>query len=177
MIRLWDTFRNFHRECHERMDEMQRFGGMRIWILHVLDEHGPVNGVEIMDSIQEHQERLELHRFARRGHGHRPHRPSPGSIYPMLKKMVKEELIIKDDDGKYDLTNKGEKVVSKLTGRLKHYKDRGSEFISIKTALNEIDDYISYLENIKTSKLSLQKERIGKLKERLKTIEESLPEK
>ena len=173
---MWDTFRNFHRECHEKMEEMQRFGGLRIWILHVLDEHGPVNGVEIMDAIQEHQESLELMGFRRHPRGHRPPRPSPGSVYPMLKKMVEEDLINKQEDGKYELTEKGEKVVSKLAGRLKHFKEKELGIISIDRALKEMDGYMSYLEDIKKSKLAFHIETIKDLNERLNKIEKTLQE-
>ncbi len=155
---------------------MQRFGGLRIWILHVLDENGPGNGVEIMDAIQEHQESLELMSFRRHPRGHKPPRPSPGSIYPMLKKMIEEDLIIKREDGKYELTEKGEKVISKLAGRLKHFKEKERGIISIEMALKEMDGYVSYLEDIKKSKLSFHRETIRKLSERLKKIEESLQE-
>jgi len=171
---MWDTFRNFHRECHERMEEMQRFGGLRIWILHVLDEYGPGNGVEIMDAIQEHQEDLKLMGFGRRSRGHKPPRPSPGSVYPMLKKMVGEDLINKSEDGKYELTKKGEDIVSKLTGRLKHFQERERGMVSIEIVLNEMDGYMSYLEDIKKSKLDSHKEMIVKLSERLKNLEKSL---
>ena len=172
---MWDTFSNFHRECHERMEEMQRFGGLRIWILHVLDEHGPENGVEIMDAIQEHYKTMEL-MLNRRPGGHRSYRPSPGSVYPMLKKMVNENLISKRDDGKYELTEKGEKVVSKLAGRLKHHHIENN-IISVKTVLKEMNGYVSYLEDIKRSKLIDHEVMIEKLIERLKKIEESLKEK
>jgi DNA-binding PadR family transcriptional regulator len=173
---MWDTFRNFHRECHERIEEMQRLGGLRIWILHVLDEYGPGNGVEIMDAIQEHQESLELMSFHRHTKGHRPPRPSPGSVYPMLKKMIEEDLINKREDGKYELTKKGEDIVSKLTGRLKHFQERERGMVSIETVLNEMDGYMSYLEDIKKSKLDSHKEMIGKLSERLRRIEKTLQE-
>lgn len=173
---MWDTFRNFHRECHERIEEMQRLGGLRIWILHVLDEHGPGNGVEIMDAIQEHQESLELMSFHRHTKGHRPPRPSPGSVYPMLKKMIEEDLINKREDGKYELTKKGEDIVSKLTGRLKHFQERERGMVSIETVLNEMDGYMSYLEDIKKSKLDSHKEMIGKLSERIRRIEKTLQE-
>ncbi len=171
---MWDTFRNFHRECHERMEEMQRFGGLRIWILHVLDEHGPGNGVEIMDAIQEHYKAMESMLNLKYG-VHRSSRPSPGSIYPMLKKMVNEDLISKRDDGKYELTEKGEKVVSKLAGRLKHHY-REKDIISVGTVLKEMNGYASYLEYIKKSKLITHKEMLEELIERFKRIEESLKE-
>lgn len=171
---MWDTFRNFQRECHERMEEMQRFGGLRIWILHVLDEYGSVNGVEIMDAIQKHQEDLELIKFDRKSEGNKQHRPSPGSIYPMLKKMVKEDLIDKQEDGKYELTEKGEKVISRFTGRLKYFQEKECGINSIELALTEMDGYLSYLEDVKISKLDSHKEMIENLSERIKKIEESL---
>jgi DNA-binding PadR family transcriptional regulator len=33
-------------------------------------------------------------------------RPSPGSVYPMLDEMVKDGLVKKREDGKYELTAK-----------------------------------------------------------------------
>lgn len=173
---MMDTFKNLHRDFHERIEEMQRFGGLRMWILHVLDEHGTANGVEIMDAIQTHQEGLEMmswNRGPRRGHG--PPRPSPGSVYPMLKKMADEDLISKREDGKYDLTKKGEKIIYKMSGRFRHHKDMDRGALSIRKALTEMDGYISYLEDIKKEKLASHKEIIGELSERLKKVEESFP--
>lgn len=179
---MWDTFKKFHLEFHERIEEMQRCGGLRIWILHVIDEHGPINGVEIMDAIQAHQEGLEkkhpFNQMSRRGHKHprKYPRPSPGSVYPMLKKMVDETLISKLEDGKYELTEKGQEIVYKMGGRFgPHGKmDRG-EF-SIRKALTEIDRYVSYLEDIKEEKLAPHEELIGDLSERIKKLKKSLQE-
>ena len=56
---MWDSFKNLHEKFHERIEEMQRLGGLRIWIIHVLDE-GPKNGVEIMDSIEEHHNAIKM---------------------------------------------------------------------------------------------------------------------
>jgi DNA-binding PadR family transcriptional regulator len=166
---MWDTFKNLHRDFHERMDQMQRFGGLRVLILHVLDEHESGNGVEIMDAIQAHHESCKMsHR------GQRTSRPSPGSVYPMLKKMVDEGLIIKQEDGRYQITEKGQKIIYKLSGRLGYPKkmDRGE--YSIRKALTEIEGYIAYLEDIKEEKLSSHQEIIGELAMRLKTVEDSL---
>ncbi|NYB51773.1 MAG: PadR family transcriptional regulator [Methanobacteriaceae archaeon] len=178
---MWDAFRNLHREFHERIEEMQRFGGLRIWILHVIDEHGPANGVEIMDGIQAHYEAIEraapFDRVSCRGPKRRTPRPSPGSVYPMLKKMVEEGLINKLDDGKYELTERGQEIVYKIGGRFGFHKkmDRGE--LSIRKALTEIEGYISYLEDIKEEKLASHKNLIAELSERLKKMEESLPDK
>ena len=85
---MWDKFKDLHQNFHERIEELQKLGGLRIWILHVLDERGPQNGVEIMDAVQVHHD--GLHQTYFRGQKHSK-RPSPGSIYPMLKKMVSED--------------------------------------------------------------------------------------
>lgn len=166
---MWDTFRNFHRDFHERMEQMQRFGGLRILILHVLDEHGPENGVEIMDAIQAHHESCKMSK-----RGQRTPRPSPGSVYPMLKKMVHEGLINKREDGRYVLSEKGQKIIYKLSGRYGYHKkmDRGE--YSIRNALTEIEGYVSYLEDIKEEKLTLHEALIGELAERLNTVKRSL---
>jgi len=85
--------------------------------------------------------------------------------------MVGEDLINKGEDGKYELTKKGEDIVSKLTGRLKHFQERERGMVSIEIVLNEMDGYMSYLEDIKKSKLDSHKEMIVKLSERLKNLE------
>ena len=166
---MWDTFKNLHKEFHERMEHMQRFGGLRILILHVIDEYGPRNGVEIMDAIEAHQESCKMPHRA-----HRTPRPSPGSVYPMLKKMVDEGLINKLEDGRYQLTGKGHKIIDKLSGRLGHHHKMERGEYSIKKALTEIEGYISYLEDIKEEKLIPEKEWINKLSLRLKTVDDSL---
>ncbi|MBN2603340.1 MAG: PadR family transcriptional regulator [Candidatus Thermoplasmatota archaeon] len=38
----------------------------------------------------------------------RGHRPSPGTIYPVLKYLTEKELLKVDKDKKYSLTKKGE---------------------------------------------------------------------
>lgn len=184
---MWDDlWKNLHEKFHERMEEMQKSRGLRIWILHILDEHGPRNGVEIMDSVQNHYESFKMAHDAYRHHGRHEHRrgqecskrPSPGSIYPMLKKMVEEGLISKRDDGRYELTEKGQKVLYRIFGHLNRWHDgqadRGS-FI-LENALTEINGYISYLEDVKKEKLIPHEEMIGELSKRLEKIKESLKE-
>jgi hypothetical protein len=46
--------------------------------------------------------------------------------------------------------------------------------VSIETVLNEMDGYMSYLEDIKKSRLDSHKEMIGKLSERIRRIEKTL---
>ena len=91
--------------------------------------------------------------------------------------MVAEDLIVKQEDGKYRLTDKGQEMAQKIFGRFRSYTaqmDRGAQ--AIEHALNEIGSYISYLEDIKKEKLIPHEERIGELSEKLKEIKESLKE-
>ena len=39
----------------------------------------------------------------------RGHRPSPGTIYPVLKDLVEKELLIVDDNKRYSLSDHGRK--------------------------------------------------------------------
>jgi DNA-binding PadR family transcriptional regulator len=184
---MWDNWKNKlseFKEIHDRMEELGKLRGLRIWVLHVLDD-GPKNGVEIMDAIQEHHEAVHNMRYTTSEHydkhlrktmRHATRRPSPGSVYPMLKKMVAEGLINKLEDGRYELTEKGQEIAHKIFGRFHGYSqknmDRGTQ--AIETALTEIDSYISYLEDIKREKLIPHEETIGELSEKLKKVKDSL---
>ena len=182
---MWGSLKNLQDKFHENIEEMQKLRGLRIWIIHVLDD-GPKNGVEIMDSIQEHYE--QMHQMRRMGNNkhrsrHLHHtmkhasRPSPGSVYPILKKMVDESLISKGEDGRYELTSRGQEISHKLFGHLRTYArqmDRGA--FAVKNALTEIDGYLSYLEDIKKEKLILHEDSIVDLCDRLNNIKESLYE-
>jgi len=183
---MWDTLKNIHDKFHENIEQMQKLRGLRIWILHVLDE-GPKNGVEIMDSIQEHHENIKrMHMTAGnnrrdqhffRSMAHQTKRPSPGSVYPILKKMVDEGLITKGEDGRYESTQKGQEITNRLFGHIRPYgqqMEKGA--FAIKNALTEIDSYVSYLEDIKKEKLILHEELIGNLNERLQKIKDSFYE-
>jgi DNA-binding PadR family transcriptional regulator len=174
---MWDKLNDLHQDLHktfhERIEELQKLGGLRIWILHILDEYGPQNGVEIMDAVQVHHDGLHHKYF--RGQKHSG-RPSPGSVYPMLKKMVSENLINKREDGRYDLTAKGQEMSDKIFKRFQgfHGRRRNRGTLAIENILTEIDSYVSYLEDIKKEKLVPHEELIGLLSERLKNIQESL---
>ena len=182
---MWGSLKNLHDKFHENIEEMQKLRGLRIWILHVLDD-GPKNGVEIMDSIQEHYE--QIHQMHKMGNNINPNRhlnitknhasrPSPGSVYPILKKMVDESLISKGEDGRYELTKKWELISHRLFGHLQTYAkkmDRGT--FAVKNALTEIEGHISYLEDIKKEKLILHEDLIVDLCERLNNIKESFYE-
>ncbi|MGB7969309.1 MAG: helix-turn-helix transcriptional regulator [Methanobacterium sp.] len=177
---MWDTFKNLHDKFHESIEEMQKLRGLRIWIIHVLED-GPKNGVEIMDAIQEHQEKFhKMHNISKNKHinhsmKHHSSRPSPGSVYPILKKMVDEGLITKVDDGKYELTDKGRDITSKLFGNIRqNIKPKEQGAFAVKNALIEIDSYVSYLEDIKNEKLILHEELIDDICSRMNNIRDSI---
>lgn len=154
---------------------MKQVGELRMWILHVLDEDGPGNGVEIMDSVQKHYDwQVQWHKDT---HIH-PHegnvktkRLLPGSIYPMLKKMVSEGLITKQDDGKYNLTENGQIIATNL---FEHFKSRDEqvdlENIPVENLLKVMSWQISSMEDIDQQKIAPHKESIELLIERLKKI-------
>ncbi|MEL7670260.1 helix-turn-helix transcriptional regulator [Methanobacterium sp.] len=189
------------KEIHDKLEELGKLGGLRIWIIHVLDR-GPKNGVEIMDAIQEHHEQFHqmadmrrnirddpeyykrmdkndkhYYKHLNRTMKHASRRPSPGSVYPMLKKMVSEGFIVKQEDGRYELTDLGRETYTNIFGpspRSHEEIDRSAQ--AVENALTEIESYVSYLNDIKKEKLVPHKEWIGTLSEKLKKMKDSLKE-
>jgi DNA-binding PadR family transcriptional regulator len=94
-------------------------------------------------------------------------RPSPGSVYPMLDEMVRDSLVKKREDGKYELTAKT---------RNEDEWPFGSHFAgprSVDDMLNEISGYVSYFEDMsKTdkSKLESYSEKIRTISDRLSAL-------
>jgi len=91
----------------------------------------PKNGVEIMDGVE----------AMTRGWW----RPTPGSVYPLLEKMVSEGTILKRPDGRYELTPNAKKELS---------TSFGPRFRTPRTTVdmvNEIQGLVSYMEDLKGS--------------------------
>ena len=175
---MWDSLKNLHEKFHESIEEMQKLRGLRILVIHVLED-GPKNGVEIMDSIQDHHEKFHKiqNRHLHHQMKHHSQRPSPGSIYPILKKMVDEDLISKCDDGRYELTKRGKDITYKLFGSMRPKSKRTEQgAFAVKNALIEIDGYVSYLEDIKNEKLILHEEIIDDICSRINNIRDSIHE-
>jgi hypothetical protein len=53
---------NLHEKFHEQIGEMQRSRGVRIWILHILNNYDSKNGVEIMGPVQNHHKDFQTHK-------------------------------------------------------------------------------------------------------------------
>lgn len=129
------------------------YGGLKSWVMYTLGEQ-PKNGAEIMDSI-------EMMSYG-------SWRPSPGSIYPMLNKMVEENLIRKRDDGRYELAPGGYEDMDIFGGRW------GNGAYSINSIMTEIDSYLSYMEDLQKEKLLPYEDKLDRTIERLKKLKESL---
>lgn len=136
------------------LNHRRRWGGLRYVIVRALWE-SPKNGVEIMEAT----EKLSWGWW----------RPSPGSIYPLLNSLSEEKLIQKRDDGRYELTDKGREEYD-YSG---HTPERRS--YSVESVLSDMDNSLSYLEDIPKSKLVPLAEKLGRMAERLQKLRETLP--
>jgi Predicted transcriptional regulators len=123
-------------------------GMLRRWVLNSL-RAGPKNGAEIINDI----ETLTFGWW----------RPSPGSIYPLLENLVKEGIVRKREDGRYELTEKGKSEVGYFFG---FHFPRFGEPRTIDEMLNEINSYVQYMEDLAVS----NKEVISEYKEKIKEI-------
>ena len=142
------------RDVWKKLDKLGRYGGyggLKTWVLYTLGEK-PKNGAEIMDSI----ESMSFGSW----------RPSPGSIYPMLNKMVEESLIRKREDGRYELVPE----VSEET----YGGSWGSGSYSVSSILMDIDSYLAYMEDLPKDKVLPYAEKLGQVIERLRNLKESL---
>ena len=129
---------------HFRRIEFGRRGFLRPQLIELL-ERRPMNGVEIMNELQE------------MSHGW--YRPSPGSIYPLLEQLEKEGLIAKNKDGKFELTA--------------GFGERSGTGDEVASALSVIESNTSYLEDLQRTggaDLSKHRDRIQKLTRRLEAF-------
>jgi DNA-binding PadR family transcriptional regulator len=124
-----------------------REGTLKFIILWLLSER-PRNGVEIINEI----EKLSWGWW----------RPSPGSVYPTLASLTNEGLIVKRQDGRYQITEKGIEEIEDIFPIRKARK--------IEDILNEIEGYIQYLEEVGKDKLINYKEKIESLKLRIEKL-------
>jgi DNA-binding PadR family transcriptional regulator len=142
------------RDIWKKLNKLGRYGGyggLKGWVLYTLSER-PKNGAEIMDSI-------ELMSYG-------AWRPSPGSIYPLLNKMVEERLVLKMDDGRYELIDNME------TDSYDNMWGSGSH--SVSNIMTEMDSYLAYLEDLPKDKVAPYEEKLRKVQERIERLKESL---
>lgn len=92
---------------------------------------GPKNGVELMDGVE----------TITRGWW----RPTPGSVYPLLEKLVEEGTILKRVDGRYELTPSARSEAEVSFG------PRAEPPRTAEGAVSELRSLVAYLEDLKSS--------------------------
>ncbi len=120
----------------------------------------PKNGVEIMDEIE----------ITTQGWW----RPSPGSVYPVLEQLSSEGLVQKREDGKYELTQKGD-------GELQDWppfgprRKRSTTPQSVEDMLSEMSSYVSYFEELQSSSdTSQNKKRLRDNSKQIRALAERM---
>jgi len=139
--RLQRKIEQFHQL--QRMQFGQR-GFLRPQIIELFEEQ-PMNGVDIMNKLQEMS----------RGW----YRPSPGSIYPLLEQLEREGVIVKNQDAKFELTPE--------------FAKKSGVADDVASALSALESNASYLEDIQRADAArLQKcaDRIERLAKRLEAL-------
>lgn len=134
----------------ERIAKLRRIqlgqrGFLRPQIVQLF-EQGPMNGVDIMNKLQE------------MSHGW--YRPSPGSVYPILDQLEKEGIVARKD-GKFELT-------AAYTERV------GDDLTSALSAMESNTSYLEDIQTSDPKRLMRTGERIEKLAKRLERIRGSL---
>ena len=143
------------KDMFKNLTKMRRWGGLRYVALYSLSESAK-NGAEIMDEV----ERMSMGAW----------RPSPGSIYPLLNNLLEEGLIRKRDDQRYELTSAGAEEIG--FGGHRHGHQHAT--YSLEGALDELDSYVSYLEDLPRERLKPSEARLAGIAERLQRLKESL---
>ena len=136
----------------------RRRGWLRPWILSML-ENGPKNGADIISEV----ENVSFGWW----------RPSPGSIYPLLEDMNRDELIKKREDGKYEITDKGRDEIHWFHGPWTHTPRPAS----VEEMLNEIEAYLSYFEDLANSnkpKIEAHSNRVKTIKDRISKLDDTV---
>ena len=164
---------------YEMFDTIHQFGGLRVVILYEL-KNGPLKGIEISNRIEEQTSKIHEKRKERYYQTHKEYKndpftrklktkPSPGSLYPILKKMREEGLVVKLNDGRYENTELGNKKINEI---LENVKDK-EEYLTknpIESMLSDLDHDLSNLENCDEVSLSVYEDELINLTRRMKKI-------
>lgn len=144
-----------NKDMIKNLTRMRRWGGLRYVALYSLSQ-APKNGAEIMDEV----ERMSMGAW----------RPSPGSIYPLLNNLQEEGMIRKREDQRYELTSTGAEEIGFSGHRQTHH----NATYSMEGALDELESYVSYLEDLPRDRLKPAEARLARISERLQRLKESL---
>ncbi len=108
--------------------------GLRRWVLYIVKD-SPKSGAEIMDVMEANLQGWW--------------RPSPGSIYPLLKNMVHEGVIARSPDDKYSLTPAGREEVDHPWPWFERQTPAPR---TVEGAIEVLSSYTSYLEDLARTK-------------------------
>ena len=122
---------------------MRRKRGLPHMVVFLLSS-SPKNGVELMDGVES----------ITRGWW----RPTPGSIYPLLKELSDQGVVRKKDDGRYELTAKGRAQSQVPFGPHAHGPPSMNDLVS------RLNSSVSYLEDAKSSKREDLEPHMGELR-------------
>ncbi|MDE1857556.1 MAG: PadR family transcriptional regulator [Thaumarchaeota archaeon] len=128
---------------------MRNKRGLPNMVVYLLSS-SPKNGVELMDGVES----------ITRGWW----RPTPGSIYPLLKEMSDQGIVKKRDDGKYELTDKGKSQFEGPTRHRPHWPRTSGDMVT------QMNSFVSYMEDLKGTEPEELKPHAGALKELSKRI-------
>lgn len=164
---------------YEMIENFHKYGGLRIVILYELKDK-PLNGVEISKQIEIHNKKLHEKKkqiyytkhekdlndpFTRKVKS----KPSPGSLYPKLKKMREEGLIVKLSNGKYQNTKLGNDKLHEVLETLQKKEVYFNEN-PLENTLADLDFAITKIENINEEELKTYEDDLLNLSKRLKKI-------
>ncbi len=121
--------------------------GLRRWILYIVRD-SPKSGAEIMEVMEANLQGWW--------------RPSPGSIYPLLKTLVDEGVLSRSEDKKYSLTAKGREEVDHPWPWFGRETPAPR---SVEGVLEELSSYVSYLEDLSRTNSKGIAENAGNIRE------------
>ena len=164
---------------YEMIENFHKYGGLRIVILYELKDK-PLNGVEISKQIEIHNKKLHEKKkqiyytkhekdlndpFTRKVKS----KPSPGSLYPKLKKMREEGLIVKLSNGKYQNTKLGNDKLHEVLETLQKKEVYFNEN-PLENTLADLDFAITKIENINEEELKNYEDDLLNLSKRIKKV-------
>ncbi len=129
------------------------FGGLRTFVLNLVYEK-PMRGSEIMDEM------------GKRTMGW--WKPSPGSIYPLLSRMEEDGYIVRNEDGRYQITERGKDEVTVRRDVWRNFSPFAAPS-SLEDMLQEMDAYITYFGDL-GAEIEPYRARLSKISEKLSKI-------
>ncbi|MGC9210940.1 MAG: PadR family transcriptional regulator [Nitrososphaeria archaeon] len=130
--------------------KIRKFGGSK-WLILALLSQGEKSGAEIMKEI----EKLSFGFW----------RPSPGTIYPTLYKLIKEGYIVRLENSKYTLSEKGKEEI-------KGFEPIIAESFTVDHVLDLLEGYVYYLKDIDKKEIEKRKDKIKEIAKSLEALAE-----